>query len=153
MKEMVRKRKTMSTNWNLQLTNRYLANSKTSRHKLPKFAICCQKFPWVANTCYKLTKLSKSFQKLPTFAKSCHKLTTFATCWKSLPTFAKVVIKLPKVVRHFLKLQIIIYQKMVQNLSKNGAKFIKNGAKFIKKWCFFFYWYLNFDFKKWCKTF
>ena len=24
---------------------RYLANSKTSRQKLPKFAICCQKFP------------------------------------------------------------------------------------------------------------
>ena len=99
---------------------------------------------------------AKSFQKLPTFAKSCHKLTTFATCWKSLPTFAKVAIKLPKV----LKFQIVIFYKMVQNLSKNGAKFIKNGAKFIKKWCFIFYWCLNLDFKngaklirKWCKIY
>ena len=39
------------------------------------------------------------------------------------------------------------------NLLKNGAKFIKNGANFIKKWCFFFYWCLNFNFKKWCKTY
>ena len=74
---------------------------------------------------------------------------------------------LPKVVRHFLKLQIVIFYEMVQNLSKNGAKFIKNGAKFIKngaiffkngakfikKWCFIFYWCLNFNFKKWCKTY
>ena len=93
---------------------------------------------------------AKSFKKLPTFAKSCHKLTTFATCWKSLPTFSKVAIILSKVVRHFLKLQIVIYQKMVQNLLKmvqnllkSGAlSFIgawilisKNGAKLIRKWC------------------